>query len=130
MLCQEIRKSKDVQWSRDFYVLLHRDEKNDISFHLCEGRLSFCRGMTKELLQFISFLRAEEQLKNLPAVKREGWKAGAHRLLLMSGEQTKRASNTLLRAGLQLWAMAVGSLLPTCQEEELALGFGHQTLAV
>lgn len=108
MLCREVRKSVDIQWSRGFFVLLHRDEKNDSLFHLCEGRLSFCRGMTKELLQFISFLPAEELLKTLPAVKREGWKAGAHCLLLMSDEQTERASNTLLRtqvshSGQWLW---------------------------
>lgn len=88
--------------------------------------------MTEELLQFISFLPAEERLKNLPAVKREGWKAGAHRLLLMSAlaEQTEGQQHTAAQAGLPLWAMAVGSLLPACQEEELALGFSHQTLAV
>lgn len=83
MLCLEIRKSTDIQSSRGFYVL-HRDEKNDILFHSCEGRLSFYRSMTEEFLQYISFLRAEELLKNLPTAKREGWTAGAHRLLLMS----------------------------------------------
>lgn len=33
VLRHEIRKSIDIRSSKGFYVLLHRDEKNDILFH-------------------------------------------------------------------------------------------------
>lgn len=119
MLCREIRKSVDIQSSRGFYVLLDRDEKNDILFHSCGGRLSFCRGMTEGLLQYISFLRAEVRLKNLSTVKHEGWTAaGAHSLLLMSALVSREGQqHTAAHAGLPFWAMAVGSLLPSIRRK-------------